>query len=508
MSIERNAPCPCGSGIKYKKCCWLTTRPAPGLLDRRRLIIRMMEWAAEKFRPQVIEAWQQLTAAFTSDEVDHFMHAMDSSSSAPSVLSVDYFCYRFLHEYRGVRATFIQHFLAHSGPMASDERALFERLSKSTLQVFRVISVALDSIEMVDLIARNGPRIRVFCSAMNFLPQDRIIARLIDVNDRIEFAMVLQLLVFDTKDVQSNFKDVLKADPAHVALTSIQTGKPIRGRGQDEARKIADFIASSPEALAALPEDLERLKARVLERSLYQLWLEDLLLTLPSANAMPSMIFAGTGEALELHEDDYDILDHAALLEILRKQSDVSMPLDDAPTSATRLELVDGKIPSSGRPLSMINFDGARKLSLFHPSKGRHTQGKAWFENIAGSTVRYRQTRVTIPGESLSSAPNVTSIATGASSKSTLDQAALMQSPEVQNVLLGRIKQQYATWTTDRIPALNNKTPTQLMTSRAGRDQVRALLLSYQQAQKIPGTIDLKFDYQFLWDELGLSRVE
>ncbi len=22
MKIERNAPCPCGSGKKYKKCCW------------------------------------------------------------------------------------------------------------------------------------------------------------------------------------------------------------------------------------------------------------------------------------------------------------------------------------------------------------------------------------------------------------------------------------------------------------------------------------------------------
>ena len=34
MSVERNAPCPCGSGRKYKKCCFLGERE-PGLRDPR-----------------------------------------------------------------------------------------------------------------------------------------------------------------------------------------------------------------------------------------------------------------------------------------------------------------------------------------------------------------------------------------------------------------------------------------------------------------------------------------
>ena len=34
MKIERNDPCPCGSGKKYKKCCIDNIRPARGTLTK------------------------------------------------------------------------------------------------------------------------------------------------------------------------------------------------------------------------------------------------------------------------------------------------------------------------------------------------------------------------------------------------------------------------------------------------------------------------------------------
>ena len=36
MKAERNAPCPCGSGLKYKRCCALKREP---LLSRTGLIL-------------------------------------------------------------------------------------------------------------------------------------------------------------------------------------------------------------------------------------------------------------------------------------------------------------------------------------------------------------------------------------------------------------------------------------------------------------------------------------
>ncbi len=33
MSISRNAPCPCGSGKKFKQCCGAVGAPPPPVLD-------------------------------------------------------------------------------------------------------------------------------------------------------------------------------------------------------------------------------------------------------------------------------------------------------------------------------------------------------------------------------------------------------------------------------------------------------------------------------------------
>jgi len=38
--IARNSPCPCGSGIKYKKCCFLRQREQE---NKQREIKRMLE---------------------------------------------------------------------------------------------------------------------------------------------------------------------------------------------------------------------------------------------------------------------------------------------------------------------------------------------------------------------------------------------------------------------------------------------------------------------------------
>ncbi len=67
MKISRNAPCPCGSGRKYKHCCLTTQAPAPSpteLAQQRirremeRLPERMLRFVAEAYGPGAIdEAW-------------------------------------------------------------------------------------------------------------------------------------------------------------------------------------------------------------------------------------------------------------------------------------------------------------------------------------------------------------------------------------------------------------------------------------------------------------------
>jgi len=60
MKHGRNAPCPCGSGKKYKKCCLEATPEPVDLLYRRlsethnRLVDRLMDYAVELFEETTV----------------------------------------------------------------------------------------------------------------------------------------------------------------------------------------------------------------------------------------------------------------------------------------------------------------------------------------------------------------------------------------------------------------------------------------------------------------------
>ncbi|RMH61471.1 MAG: hypothetical protein D6678_03595 [Zetaproteobacteria bacterium] len=55
--IQRNAPCPCGSGKKYKKCCLLREREQQAsALSRREGVQKALAWIHARYR-EPIDAW-------------------------------------------------------------------------------------------------------------------------------------------------------------------------------------------------------------------------------------------------------------------------------------------------------------------------------------------------------------------------------------------------------------------------------------------------------------------
>ncbi len=55
--IQRNAPCPCGSGKKYKKCCMLTARQQQAsALNRREGVQKALAWISAQYR-EPIDRW-------------------------------------------------------------------------------------------------------------------------------------------------------------------------------------------------------------------------------------------------------------------------------------------------------------------------------------------------------------------------------------------------------------------------------------------------------------------
>ena len=88
MSVSRNAPCPCGSGRKYKLCCL----PARELVRRvahceERVGERIRRWAKVDLRAEVTLAMREVMLDVSSDPTEHEL--FDSWFHSDRLLATD-----------------------------------------------------------------------------------------------------------------------------------------------------------------------------------------------------------------------------------------------------------------------------------------------------------------------------------------------------------------------------------------------------------------------------------
>ena len=56
--IQRNAPCPCGSGKKYKQCCMLLARDEMvASVNRRDGVMHALDWVSKHYYEQTDHGW-------------------------------------------------------------------------------------------------------------------------------------------------------------------------------------------------------------------------------------------------------------------------------------------------------------------------------------------------------------------------------------------------------------------------------------------------------------------
>jgi hypothetical protein len=72
MKIGRNAPCPCGSGKKYKKCCLLKqgAKVAFSQIDRNQALDKIEAFAMERLAQEDDDAYEEFYAPFPDDDLD------------------------------------------------------------------------------------------------------------------------------------------------------------------------------------------------------------------------------------------------------------------------------------------------------------------------------------------------------------------------------------------------------------------------------------------------------
>jgi hypothetical protein len=158
MGISRNAPCPCGSGRKYKRCC-LAAAQEIQRSERFEGEVgdRILEWAAQALTTEFAAALEQFLGAETGrSEGDRMMSDTD----------VELFSAWFHNDRRlADGATPAERYALHP-ELDAHERAAAERIASAHLGVHRVIDVLAEEwIVLEDLVS--GERTMVASSSVS-----------------------------------------------------------------------------------------------------------------------------------------------------------------------------------------------------------------------------------------------------------------------------------------------------------------------------------------------------
>lgn len=231
------------------------------------------------------------------------------------------------------------------------------------------------------------------------------------------------------------------------------------------------------------------------ELTLARHWLKQWFTPAP----MPQIIDASTGEPMLLVTDHYQVLDAAALAQVLAEQPDVE---GDATTGWTRFQLLDSDLDGARRSLLAINPGrGADRIELFARTQSLADGGRDWFDKLAGASVRHVTRELTDPRSSAARA----GVGDEPSSFAALPDIA----PEDMTRLVEQVmRRNYAKWADEPVPLLGNLTPRQAIATPGGLERVRGLLREYEagEARMAAGDGRAAVSLQFLWDSIGLTR--
>ena len=467
--IGRNDPCPCGSGKKYKHCCGqpaLSAAPAPD--SHEGAVERAVGWLARHHRKAfgiaLDEAIDDAVRDIAHDEAEEeqareALAAVDDSLWAQIQLNfTEWLLAEGDIQVKGKQQRVAQLLVGPDGPLlTAGQRGWLKQLSMKPLRLYDVTEVVPDeSITLCDAIDTDQPPVLVVERAGSRTLQAgmQVGARVMQVGGQYQLSGAAYMFsAWSGRAVQERLRKRMT-----------EPGEPDENEILEVSREIMDD------------------------------WLEQFLMPAP----LPEIMHGASSEPLLFHTDHYDVLDWDALTGALAAQADVDGDRDSG------WDLLRHGADGLTRSRARINpAPGGQRVSVQYPTAGLAEEGRAWFEALAGDTVKFRLRQVSDPKGMLSKA---------AAEKPSAAQSKALPDGLDPEAMAGYIetfiKRHYAKWADEVIPALNGQTPRQAMRSRSGLERVKGLLRSYQngESQQAAQQGRREISYQFLWDALGLTR--
>jgi len=455
--LGRNDPCPCGSGLKYKRCCLAKRAAAPFTQEERVSAVgKLRDFADEELGPEDDEAYDAFYGPWRDDERFEALGGewMELSESV-------YDMWFFLDRAVDGRRRAVDVFLDRDPPLSAGERRYLELARETSLRLYEVEDAAPGtSVTLRDVAA--GTRLVV---------HERLGSRTMDRHALVA-ARVMPRGASGQPEIEAGFLHIpdLIREAVVSQLAAHRESYRREKRGSDEK----GFDEAAPPFV-------------------HEAWMSCLIdPPLPRLKNMD-------GDDISITRVRFEVADPDGLEAALDGAQDVAREEE-----GKAAWLWSGKGPR-GEPIvpGRIACSG-QSLQLECNSAPRGERGRAMIEALAGERARHLSTS----HESVAMA-----VRDGLRSDEPAAEAASGLSREAQEALtLDALARHYRTWLDEPVPALSDRTPREAARDEALRPKLIGLIGQleghYQTALRRG---DPAYDPSWMWDELELaarSRLE
>jgi hypothetical protein len=450
----RNDPCPCGSGKKYKQCC-LKAEQTQAASDRSEAVPRAIRWLMTMHGQAVREALDEgFFGGLEDDEYEMLQDQHRDSFDAIMVNAMEWLLADGFITIKGQERRVSELLLGRGGPLFSvEQREWVELLAAKPLGLYEVIDVMPgESMRLKDILFPEHAPVLVQekAGSRQAVKFDLIAARVLPVDGHFELSgAVYSIPRHRSLDLITELKS---------ELNGVKPDSP-------EAKEILGVITP-------------------------HYWLE--LFAAPFE--MPQIVDHVTGEPILLITDHYWVQDWETLDQALSGEADIEGKREEG-----WRRLFEGK---DGLLRSSVTIDPDQRpdrLKVSYRTQKYADEGRPWFEGVAGRAVVFVSREISDPKGMLANRQP----------DEVLESPAPAQlPPEVMTEIIEKhIRQFYADWADQPLPALNDRTPREAIKTPEGLEQVKFLLHTYEhgEVQQAQDQHRPPVSYDFLWHKLGIA---
>lgn len=451
--VGRNDPCPCGSGLKYKKCCLEKERSATALSgDEHAAVATAIEWMKRNYEEEVDDAILETYLGGIDQERLDVIRSLPHGPKGMLEINIgEWLVCDAVLEVGGNRVRAVDLALGSGGPLLTAQgREWLKDIGEDALSLYEVQHATPgEGLEIKDLLRADAPVVKV-----------------------VERSASKALVKWDIFGART-----ARRPDGHVLTGAIYPMD--RQRAHKCMEEILDELAREKTA----DDEIYR---EIVGTTISDYWLEQFT----EKPRLPQVVHAATGDPISLTVDHYAVTDWDALTAILSAQQDVDGDIDEG---WTRFEPMQDEMR---RSLASLTKKSPNTLEVFCPTVNLADGARQWLEKIAGTTVRFKAREIVDP---------MSPKAMAAARKPPKEELP----PELKAQVEGEfLRRHYERWPSEPVPALGGKTPKAAVRTKKGRLAVIELLKEFElyEARKAAQEGGEPFDFGFLWQRLGLEE--